>query len=297
MQNLNRVKCYLVLFSLLSVCAYASGMPEDALDESKVGVAAKFITIKAGTFTMGSPPSEYGRYETEIQHKVTLTKDFQIQATEVTQLQYFLVMGKNPSQFDREIFCKNSDYIQLSGVKLCAHHPVENLSWEDAQKFIRRLNEIQKKYTFSLPSEAQWEYASRAGKSSKYPYWFGKYDDIKLRKHSWFMYSFFAMECLNPPDGIDFCWHSQIVATKAANPLGIFDMYGNVSEWVQDYYATYPKEAVIDPMGPAIGEDRVVRGGHSNSYQAELRSANRMHSAGTPNSDIGFRLVRTGRNR
>ena len=126
---------------------------------------AVFAQVKAGTFLMGSPSlesvlfDEKGR-DDEIQHKVTLTQDFEIQTTELTQLQYFLVMGYNPSYFQKEEYCSNEHQV-INGEELCPNHPVEKVSWDDVQDFISELNKGEDGYTYGLPTEAQWEYAAR----------------------------------------------------------------------------------------------------------------------------------------
>ena len=122
--------------------------------------SATFAQVKAGTFLMGSPSDEVGRDDDEIQHKVTLTQDFEIQTTEVTQLQYFLVMGYNPSYFKKEKYCSN-EHLVINGEELCPNHPVEKVSWDDVQEFIVQLNKGEDGYTYGLPTEAQWEYAAR----------------------------------------------------------------------------------------------------------------------------------------
>ena len=121
---------------------------------------AVFAQVKAGTFLMGSPLDEVDRDDDEIQHKVTLTQDFEIQTTEVTQLQYFLVMGYNPSWFKKKKYCSN-EHLVINGEELCPDHPVERVSWNDAQSFISQLNKREDGYTYGLPTEAQWEYAAR----------------------------------------------------------------------------------------------------------------------------------------
>ena len=121
---------------------------------------ATFAQVKAGTFLMGSPSNEVDRFDDEIQHKVTLTQDFEIQTTEVTQLQYFLVMGYNPSRFKKEKYCSN-EHLVINGEELCPNHPVEWVSWNDVQGFIVQLNKGEDGYTYGLPTEAQWEYAAR----------------------------------------------------------------------------------------------------------------------------------------
>lgn len=255
--------------------------PTDALDETKVGVAAKFIAIQPGTFVMGSPADEEGREYKENLHSVTLTRGFEMQATEVTQLQYFLVMGRNPSGFRKEKYCEDT-FKAVYGLGLCINHPVERVSWDNAQKFIERLNQTQNQHIYRLPTEAEWEYAARGGTPSGFPYSFGYNDTDLLDSHGWY-------------DGnSDSRTHA--TASKKVNPFGLHDMHGNVGEWVQDFYGNYPTIAVTDPTSIATGGYRVIRGGSWYGNAERLRSASR-HTGFNDyrSSSVGFRLVRSPR--
>lgn len=259
--------------------------PTDALDESKVGIAAKFISIQPGEFKMGSPAVEKDRDTDEAQHPVKLTKSFELQATEVTQLQYFLVMGRNPSYFRKKESCDDGSYKVLFG--LCVNHPVETVSWNEAQEFINELNRIQNKYTYRLPTEAEWEYAARANMPSGFPYSFGFNDTNELDNHGWYWGN--SKE------------RTHGVGTRKANPLGLFDMRGNVWEWTQDFYdKDYGlkdlKVVATDPAGPAAGSARVIRGGSWYSNARYLRSAIRVDVVpGDRGVFVGFRLARSPR--
>lgn len=266
-------------------CGAGAVNPADALDETKAGVAAKFVSIKPGEFEMGSPKDEAGRWEDEIQHTVKLTKGYEMQATAVTQLQYFLVMGRNPSAFRKQENCDqgNFKFKVMYGLGLCVNHPVEHVSWDDAQAFIAQLNKTQSKYTYRLPTEAEWENAARAGTPSDFPYSFGFNDTNELTNYAWYD------ENMNG--------RTHAVATKKANQCGLYDMNGNVWQWVNDYYGDYPTATVQeDPAGPTTGSNRVFRGGSWFSVAGALRSANR--GFGVPDghdSRLGFRLVRSSR--
>ena len=123
---------------------------------------ATFVPVKAGTFLMGSPSDEIDRGDDEILHKVTLTQDFEIQTTEVTQYQYFAVMGSNPSYFKKkEEHCSLEEHQVIDGTELCLDYPVERVSWDEVQYFIFQLNQRNDGYIYGLPTEAQWEYAAR----------------------------------------------------------------------------------------------------------------------------------------
>lgn len=263
-------------------CGSGAINPADALDETKAGLAAKFVAIKPGEFEMGSPKDEAGRWDDEIQHAVQLTKWFEMQATAVTQLQYFLVMGRNPSTFRKQENCDQGNFKVVYGLGLCVDHPVENVSWDDAQAFIAQLNTMQSKYAYRLPTEAEWEYVARAGMPSGFPYSFGFNDTNELNNYAWY-------------DG-NSNGRTHAVATKKANQCGLYDMNGNVWQWVNDYYGGYPAAAVQYPAGPTTGSFRVIRGGSWFSDAGVLRSAFRGRVVqGRRSSFLGFRLVRSNR--
>lgn len=249
----------------------AASQTADALDETMIGAAARFVFIEPGEFEMGSPRGEPGRWYDEIQHPVKLTKGYEMQATAVTQLQYVLVVGRNPSTFRRRENCDADNFMVVRGLGLCAGHPVENVSWEDAQAFIAKLNKIQSKYAYRLPTEAEWENAARAGMPSGF-----------LNDYAWY--------------GVNSGGRTHAVATKKANPYGFYDMNGNVWQWVNDWYGDYPAAGVKDPVGPASGEHRVIRGGSWDNSPEGLRSAGRNFGATSRRgSYLGFRLVRSSR--
>ena len=261
--------------------SFADGFkPIDALDEAVVGISARFVPIKAGEFQMGSHEDEESREKNEVQHLVKLTKDYEMQVTAVTQLQYFIVTGRNPSHFRKKESCDENNYQVYFGLALCAHHPVESLTWDHAQRFIAELNKIQNNYTYRLPTEAEREYATRGGKDSVFPYSFGFNDTGELSNHGWF------------EDNSEKRTHA--VALKNANPYGLYDLHGNVQEWVQDFWGDYSEEAVTDPTGPEEGRRRVTRGGGWDGSAGRLRSAFR---GGREDAaiDTGFRLVRQKR--
>jgi len=230
-----------------------------------------FRLIPAGTFTMGSPSSEPGREgDDETQHQVTLTQPFYMQTTQVTQVQWHAVMGSNPSHF--------LGYLTL---------PVEMVSWNDVQLFITRMN-LMGEGTYSLPTEAQWEYAARAGSTTAF--YNGEITD------------YLAMNSCEYDSNLDaigwYCYNAGMethpVAGKAPNAWGLYDMSGNVLDWCQDWYSSsyYTSSAVTDPTGPSSGSHRVLRGGSWGSSARHCRSAIRGHSSPSlRNNHIGFRLV------
>lgn len=240
---------------------------------------AEYVTVKAGSFQMGSPANEANRSYDETLHSVQLTQDFEIQQTEVTQAQWVAVMGCNPSQFSKLENCPNEHQV-VSGVGVCPHHPVESVSWDQAIEFISKLNKNEATYFYRLPTEAEWEFAARGGTQTAFA--FGN-DVLELEKFGWYQ--------ANSSN------QSQRVGSKLANQFGLFDMHGNVGEWVQDIYALYSTEDLIDPTGPVynpnIPDNRLFRGGCWNCRASRLRSAARMLLAPQVSANvIGFRLVR-----
>lgn len=226
------------------------------------GISAQFVNIKAGSFLMGSPSSEKGRSDDELLHSVTLTKDFEMQQTEVTQAQWVLLMGYNPSKLKYFDDCQD-EHMKIKSVRLCPNLAVENVSWESAQSFIKRLNEGDDGYVYRLPTEAEWEFAARGGTQT--PYWCG--------------------ELLCPRSVIHNKLYENVGENQQANPYGLYDMHGNVSEWVQDWYGSYASGSQIDPVGPAKGTEHIAR---------IKRSASRFKGDPTEFT-AGFRLVRTPR--
>jgi formylglycine-generating enzyme required for sulfatase activity len=217
-----------------------------------------FCPIPGGTFTMGSPQNETGRSSLETQHQVTLSKDFEMMATEVTQAMWSSIVGSSPSRFKDPAL------------------PVEQVSWEDfTNNFLPKLNDKLRSegFTYRLPTEAEWEYAARGEKPGQFGI------DGDLKDFGWFADN--SGQKTNP------------VGKLKANEYGLFDMHGNVWEWVQDGIADYPSGAVTDPLVTA-GSSRVLRGGSWVSPALDLRSANRDDNGpGERDSDVGFRLVRT----
>ena len=229
---------------------------------------AQFVFIAPGTFLMGSPEEEFGRYADEVLHRVTLTQGFFLQATPVTQRQWKAVMGSNPSSFpDRTL-----------------ERPVDGVSWHDCHAFIRRLNAVGK-HRYRLPTEAEWEYACRAGTSTAF--YSGDITpsetelDPALDAVGWYRLN--AQGAPHP------------VGRKQPNPWGLYDMHGNLCEWCEDWYGPYPEGHVVDPVNTRAGDGRVCRGGSWASGAATCRSAARFCFAPDCRSDfVGFRLVRIG---
>ena len=349
------------------------------IEDAEFGTLATFVPVKAGTFLMGSPSTEKGRGDDEFQHKVTLTQDFEIQTTEVTQLQYILgimdgfrpvhsddfqkfipkikkfisrlnqsdedegyiyqppkeaewkyaarkcmdfgepldidsctmtafnlgddiladqatemtqrhyllaTISTNPSFFNKKAQCPN-DHVAIYGmVDICSNLPVEQVSWNDVQVYISILNRRNDGYTYRLPTEGEWEYAARGCMGSGEP----------MDMASCTMTAFNLGDDILA-DQVNYNRRQTVNGSSLpnANGLGLYDMHGNVSEWVEDKYGTYPRSHVVDPNGPSSGPKHVLRGGSYRSGDAQyVRSAYRSswRSKGDK-SDVGFRLVRT----
>ncbi len=229
--------------------------------------------IPAGTFTMGSPSGESGRDSDETQHKVTLTKPYYIGLFEVTQKQYALVMGSNPSNFSGDKRpVEQVNYNTIRGSSSGAKWPASDAV--DASSFMGRLR-ARTGLAFDLPTDAQWEYACRAGTTTAYSYGASANGD-----YMWYTSNSSSQ--------------THEVGTKKANPWGLYDMHGNVWEWCLDWYTSnLGTAAVTDPKGASSGSSRVLRGGGWYSDAAYCRSAARNRNAPSSTYDnLGFRLSR-----
>ena len=224
-----------------------------------------FRLMPSGKFRMGSPDSELGREADETHHWVQITKPFYISETETTQKQWERVMSSNPSRFNEE------------------RNPVERVSWRDAMDYCAKIG-------VGLPTEAQWEYACRAGTRSAYAT--GK----RITEEQ---ASFGADKQKNGEAGRPARRMSSVpVRGFPPNAWGLHDVHGNVYEWCADWYGEYPESTeeapALDPLGPASGETRVLRGGAWGSEPEFLRSAGRDDfGPGDRNAYFGFRTALT----
>jgi eukaryotic-like serine/threonine-protein kinase len=247
-----------VLFVLLGVSLWPRG---------NGGGTIEMVWIPPGTFIMGSPPGEERLYDNQKQHEVTISKGFWMGKYEVTQAQWKAVMGSNPSVFKGD------------------NLPVENLSWNDCQEFIKKLN-ARGEGRFRLPTEAEWEYACRAGTTT--PFYFGSTISTDQVNYDGIQGVYGAGR-----KGV-FRRQTTDVGSFEANAWGLYDMHGNVWEWCQDRYGVYSSGTVTDPMGATSDRRRVLRGGGWNSAPVGCRSANRgRHPPATRSDDYGLRVVRT----
>ena len=286
---MRRVFLGLFCLSFVSSMAWAHHSDGEPVIEEELGFS--FQEIPAGSFTMGSPVDEKGRDdEDEGQVEVTISKDFEMLSTEVTQEQYFLVTGETPSYFSSFEDCKdNWDRVN----KICPDHPVERVSWYEAKEFIRLLNVSagvegcegtpeDPSGCYRLPTEAEYEWAVRGG-DTETAYFFGN-DSSQLGK-----YAVYWGNSGRRTHEVTTGWH---------NPNKLHGMIGNVWEWVEDSYKA-ELDGGRDPLNRKSEcrfseECRVLRGGSWYSVAKFLRSANRnRYDPEDRDSDIGFRLVRT----
>jgi len=217
------------------------------------GVKLELVQIKPGKFNMGS--NDGGTNEKPA-HEVEITKGFSMGKYEVTQGQYERVMGSNPSSF------KGTD------------RPVENMTWDEAVEFCRKASQITGRKV-RLPTEAEWEYACRAGSTGKYCY--GD-DDGRLEEYAWY--------------GANSGGETHPVGQKKPNAWGLYDMHGNVWEWCADWYGAYTGTRAVDPKGPGTGEARILRGAALYTLPMHCRAANRIWDPpGARTRNRGFRVV------
>jgi len=264
------------------VCSFAAG--EDAVavkalkakDYTAGAIEMKMKLIPAGTFTMGSPADEMCRRKDEVSHKVRISKPFYMGIHEVTQREFYKLMM--PTDYDYEAwqyrrgplhdggaFCwrypTSGPLIngpRAVGGKMTDLNPMECVTWARAIEFCQKLTEIERKagrlpngYVYRLPTEAEWEYACRAGTKTPYNVE-GKYSSLgEIRRFAWVA---------------NFSW--TVFGTRAVggggrkpNAWGLYDMHGNVYEWCLDWYGPYAKGQAVDPTGPAKGTEKVIRGG------------------------------------
>ena len=237
----------------------SSSMDSDILEFEVEDVSFRMILVEHGHFMMGAASEQ--KYCEKPVHKVTLTKDYYMGETQVTQALWKAVMGNNPSEFEGE------------------ERPVERVSWDYCQEFIRKLNKKLRSQlhgkSFRLPTEAEWEFAARGGNNSC-GYQYSGSDDLD------------EVACYLYNSDYETC----DVASFAPNELGIYDMSGNVWEWCHDRYGSYNRFAQTDPKGPKSGYGRVIRGGGWCSGDSLCRLSGRNSgSLDNRNYALGLRLA------
>ena len=253
------------------LCRYVTKSNIEFEDVTILGVTQRFCWIPSGEFMMGSPEGEddrgaIDRCDDETQHEVEISEGFWMADTVCTQELWRAIMGNNPSRF------KGEDL------------PVENVSWDDCKVFIDKVNREMPGFGFRLPSEAEWEYACRAGTTS--PFYFGEnINTEQVNFNGNYPYS----------GGEKGIFREETVPVKSLPPngWGIYGMHGNVLEWCEDWYGEYPTGRVVDPQGPEEGGHRVLRGGSWGYIARDVRAAFRdWLTPDLRNYYLGFRLAR-----
>ncbi len=275
MKNWHCVKMILGLFICFLFISALKGYPVQAQGKKITNdLGMSFVYIENGTFNMGSPVGEAYRNSDEIQHPVAISTPFYMQTTEVTLKQWWTVMGKR--WFGRR--------------KGTPDMPVTRVSWFDANRFIKKLNEKNQGF-YRLPTEAEWEYAARAGSETAYSWG----ETINCSRAMYGNNSAKSSGCIdrNRQSGLA-ADRPAPVKSYAPNAWGLFDMHGNVWEWCLDWYNRYTAVSETDPLGAKSGIGRVRRGGSWFKDGYLCRSANRnyAHPAGRLQT-TGFRLVWT----
>jgi formylglycine-generating enzyme required for sulfatase activity len=282
------------VFTLLLVCGSAFA-EEDVAAMKKLtsenwtvpGIEMNLKLIPAGTFTMGSPKDEMCRRDDEVQHKVTITKPFYMGEYEVTQREFYKLMM--PSDFDYEAWQFKRGPIH-DGTAFCYRYrragplmsgasavggertdlnPMECVTWERAREFCGKLTQIERRagrlpdgYAYRLPTEAEWEYACRAGTPGPYNV-AGEYTRLsQIRKFAWvdsFSWTVFGTQ--------------EVGGGRKPNTWGLYDMHGNVYEWCLDWYGPYETGDAVDPTGPWEGTEKVIRGGCFAGFDRGDRSS------------------------
>jgi formylglycine-generating enzyme required for sulfatase activity len=267
---MSRSFCFLiasVVVSLAGTCLI-NAQPKDPPKKFTNSIGMQFVWIPPGEFMMGSSNKEKGRGDDEIHRKITLSRGFYLGVYTVTQEQWQTVMGSNPSHFKGE---KNL--------------PVEQVSWDDCQAFCKRLGDKEKK-VYRLPTEAEWEYACRAGTTTAYHFG-GTLSADQANYNGNFTYG----------DGKQGLFREKTtpVGSFPANPWGLHDMHGNVWQWCNDWHGGYSRTETTDPQGPKAGKNRVQRGGSWGSHPIFCRSANRNFADPANRTEFcGFRVCVPG---
>ena len=268
--RLKRVLFFLLLFSYIVIFPSHPTLALEKIIHNSLGM--EFVLIPAGTFIMGTPSYDPYRSETEVQHEVTISSPFYMQATEVTLKQWKAIMGKR-------LFGK---------IKGPDNLPVTKVSWHDCMAFLKRLNALGQ-WSYRLPTEAEWEYACRAESTTVYSWG----DDIDCTKAMYSNNSIKSGQCIAYVTSRGLPVDSP-APVKSYNPndWGLYDMHGNVWEWCRDWFGEYGTKHSVDTVGPESGTKKVRRGGSWFGHMHLCRSANRNHShPASRYRTTGFRVV------
>jgi formylglycine-generating enzyme required for sulfatase activity len=316
-----------MLFPLFSLAFFGGAFSVQAAGKTITnGIGMEFVLIPAGEFMMGGLLPDEGNFKEERRklameaqkpvHRVRITRPFYMGRYEVTQAEWAAVMGNNPSYAaPGTLRWRSGAREQVEAAANPARfdewrRPVERVSWDEAQEFVRRLNAREGTNRYRLPTEAEWEYAARAGGSTRFV---SGDDAVGLARHAWYGLAMVddnsPLEFIKDGVGMDVGVGAAMpVGLREPNAWGLFDMFGNVMEWCGDWFdpAYYAQSPEADPQGPAEGAGfewdgrkmppmRVVRGGSFNSEDSVLTTTLRV--AASPrdkDTQIGFRLVYAG---
>lgn len=242
----------------LAIASAALVLPCESAAQAAGGAGGPFmafVAVPSGRFMMGCSPGDTRCDPDEHPaHEVRITTPFEIGAYEVTQAQWAAVMDTNPSHFTGD-----------------PRRPVERITWHDVEEFLKRLNARNDGYRYRMPTEAEWEYAARAGSTEGNT---GPLDDVAWHQGN-------AERQTHP------------VGLKRPNAWGLYDVEGNVYEWTADFFDNYDEDPLTDPTGPKTGGSRIPRGGSWNSTPVGVRLSNRnLNMPSNPDYNIGFRAVR-----
>jgi formylglycine-generating enzyme len=265
---------WLCIIFLLSLSGIFFSVPVFAFEKTFTNsLGMEFVLIPSGTFTMGSPPDESHRDPSEVRHRVSISKPYYMQTTEVTLKQWHALMKR------RFLISRN----------VSDHMPFTEASWFDCMKFIKRLNNMgEGKYR--LPTEAEWEYAARAGTTTAYSW--GDAIDCDKAMYGNNSQTYDVCQVYIKSIGLKVDQPAP-VKTYRPNAWGLYDMHGNVWEWCMDWFGDYGKNSAVDPNGPDSGTMKIRRGGSWFKYGYSCRSANRSfgHPA-TRYQTTGFRVIK-----
>jgi sulfatase modifying factor 1 len=283
-----------LLVTLLLLPAWAEEKVPPAITNS---LGMKVVRVPAGKFIMGSPLTEQDRDVDEDQHKVEITRPFYLGAHEVTQGQFARVMGYNPAFFasgGRGKFAVTYKWKPGGGKErvkgmATSSFPIENVSWEEASAFCKKLSDLAEEKragrVYSLPTEAEWEYACRERGSAITTFHQG--NALSSRQANFHGAHPYGGAARGP-----YLARTTKVGSYKPNALGLYDMHGNVWEWCADWYAPYDDEVKKDPRGPVRGTSRVLRGGSWNDFAKDCRAGNRIRVEPKGRAlNFGFRVV------
>ena len=259
---------FFLIICAISICVACKEKAIRTLKEPVLGM--EFVQVPSGTFKMGATDPSMN---SDLINEVTISREFWLGKTEVTQKHWQMIMGKEELHPEKPSPFRNTN----------PNYPIVSISYFDVEKFLIRLNSLSENYQFRLPTETEWEYACRSGTTT--PFYFGSSIDSSLVNFNAEIPSNYSFIGTSPG-------HPVPVASYAPNAWGLFDMHGNVWEWVSDWYETYPEKGNSNPLGPETGKEKVIRGG-SWYFGADFATSfsRRRHEPRLWGFSIGFRLV------